>query len=591
MKIQRLRAPKSLAVFTFAFLLAAVFTASARPVPQNLVNGLDKIVENQLLNDGTIFPPVTPQTSAEQYLADVARDAAAFTKLAITDVKTGNYVVDIMPDGTVPAATLKTSLLAAFPTLAVKAVNTDYATHGVIEAAMALGDARGIAKFAGVGSVVLQLKPVHNVGLVTSQGINQHRVNRINTLYNTLSKSNYDGTGMSIGVMSDSFNSQPSEEGGTTTAQADVASGDLPGTGNTTNSQPVVVLQDYNPTPGATNEGRAMCQVVADMAPKARIAFASADLGELTFANNIRALGGLTGFTFPDATQQGFKGDVVCDDVSYLDEPIFQDGIVAQGVNDVVKAGVTYCSSAANNWGTDGYAATFRPVPNGTGLTAATNSALKGTNLNLTGVDPALYAGGFHNFNPGGLDVAQLFNTASDPQGAVFGWNDPYDSSAPKLGALIFGPATGDSTLASPSMDFKVTFAANSEYIVTEMATPATPADNFDAIVDIIDPTGKTVISQDTGTDETVDFFAPAAGQYTIHVHPYATPAPAGGVKRSHHGAVHGQGERRQPHQRHHAGLQPPVLRPHRQVPPGRRVQQLRQQPTLRVVRARFQRQ
>jgi hypothetical protein len=34
---------------------------------------------------------------------------------------------------------------------------------------------------------------------------------------------------------------------------------------NITNSQPVVVLQDYDPTPGATNEGPAMCQIVYDI--------------------------------------------------------------------------------------------------------------------------------------------------------------------------------------------------------------------------------------------------------------------------------------------------------------------------------------
>ena len=210
---------------------------------------------------------------------------------------------------------------------------------------------------------------------VTAQSVNQHRVNRINSFYNSGVSLNWDGTGMSIGVMSDSFDSQPSEEGGSTNAATDVATQDLPGTGNTTNSQPVVVLQDYNPTPGATNEGRAMCQIVYDMAPKARLGFATADVGELGFANNIRALGGLPGFTYPDAIQQGFKGDVVCDDVSYLDEPMFQDGIIAQGVNDVVAAGVTYCSSAANNWAVDGYESVYRPVPNGSGLTATTNTA------------------------------------------------------------------------------------------------------------------------------------------------------------------------------------------------------------------------
>src|SRR5947209_1003380 len=121
-----------------------------------------------------------------------------------------------------------------------------------------------------------------------------------------------------------------------------------------------------------------MCQIVADMAPRARIGFATADLGEVSFANNIRALAGLPGFTYAPNIQQGFKGDVVCDDVSYLDEPMFQDGIIAQGAIDAVNAGVTYCSSAANNWGTDGYASVFRPVPNGDGVTAPGNPALAG---------------------------------------------------------------------------------------------------------------------------------------------------------------------------------------------------------------------
>jgi hypothetical protein len=59
--------------------------------------------------------------------------------------------------------------------------------------------------------------------------------------------------------------------------------------------------------------------------------------------------------TYDPSIQQGFAGDVF-DDVSYIDERMFQDGIVAQDVIDVVNADITYCSSAANNWGTDRYA-------------------------------------------------------------------------------------------------------------------------------------------------------------------------------------------------------------------------------------------
>jgi hypothetical protein len=541
--------------------MAALTSVDGTPIPQNLGNGLNKIVENQLLQQGSVGVPAPNQLSAAStkatskkqaksivqinasyaisYKASVAKEAGTYVDRAIMQIGTSKYLVDIMPDGHGTVDALQTALQARFPALEVKHVDKKYAGHGVIEGYISVTDAPAIAKFNGVRSVVLQLRPMHSVGLVTSQGINQHRVNRVNNLYNSSSVANYDGTGISIGVMSDSFNSQPSAEGGFTTAQADLVTGDLPGgTGVAPgganlnpNTQPVVVLQDFNPTPGATNEGRGMCQIVADMAPMARIGFATADTGEVGFANNIRALGGLPGFTYPDATQQGFKGDVVCDDVSYLDEPMFQDGIVAQGVIDVVNAGVSYCSSAANNWGTDGYDSDFRAVPNGNGLTAATNIALAGTNIDLTGVDPSLYAGGFHNFNPnpGQLDVAQLFNESSDPQAAVFQWNDPYDTSTPTLGPIILGPTTGDSEPTSPDPSYTVNFTASQEYVITEHATMTLPADNYDAVVEVKDPAGHTIVLQDTGVDETVTLFAPVTGTYTIIFHAFATASPVGG--------------------------------------------------------------
>jgi hypothetical protein len=545
-------------------LCLAALPSLAKPVPDNLGNGLNKIVENDLLQQGTIMPPAQPNTASQtasgkartptrqttsiapvqttadyvaSYKAQIAKEAAAFSKLAIVDQATGKYLVDIMPDGSVSAAALQTALQAAFPAIDIRHTDANYAGHGVLEGYITLADAPDIAKFKGVRSVILGLKPIHNVGAVTSQGINQHRINRINKMYNPNTPLMIDGTGMQIGVMSDSFNSQPSAEGGFTTAQADVGTGDLPGTpasapsspvNTNPNTQPVVVLEDYNPTPGATNEGRGMCQIVADIAPMARIGFATADTGEVGFANNIRALAGLTNFTKDPSVQQGFKGDVVCDDVSYLDEPMFQDGIIAQGVNDVVEAGVTYCSSAANNWGTDGYSSVYRPV---TG--AAATAAISAAGLNFTGVDPALYAGGFHNFNPnaGQPDIAQLFNESSDPQAAVFQWNDPYDTTIPTLGSSIYGPVTGDSEpapLGQPETTYTIPtqLIAGHAYVVVEKATPQDPTENFDAIVAVIDPNNNTILDQDTGVDETVVFFAPVTGTYKVRVHPFATTPP-----------------------------------------------------------------
>ena len=541
--------PRFLLCLSMAFAASSVL---ARPVPQNLANGLDKLVENNLIQKGVITaaPAVAKapasgkkdgtKTSAlgnvqafDAYKARVAKEANKFAREALTDKTTGAYLVDIMPNGRVPMTALQTALQSKFPLMRITATDPNYIGHGVLEGYVQLDDVPAIAKAEGVGSVILQLRPVNRVGATTEHGVHYHRVNRINTLYNAAAAHNYDGTGISIGVMSDSYDSafvNPGTIVSFTRAATDVATGDLPGTGNTVNSQPVVVLQDASPADLPTDEGRAMCQIVHDIAPKARIGFATAHGGEVNFANNIRALGGLPGYTYPAGTQQGFVGDIVCDDVIYADEPMFQDGIVAQGVIDVVNAGKTYASSAGNDWGTDGYSSVYRPVPNGTGDTAAAgNTALQGTNINLATVpqdQKALYAGGFHNFNPNGKDVAQTINTANDASFFIFQWNDPYDTSAPNLIEPPIFEGNGSSTAGSEQNYGPFNFQAGQLYVITVTSTPSLPTDNFDAIVKITDSNGKVWVDQDTGTDEVVFFFAPATGNYTVTVHPFAQQEP-----------------------------------------------------------------
>jgi hypothetical protein len=140
-----------------------------------------------------------------------------------------------------------------------------------------------------------------------------------------------DGSGVKVGVLSDSYDTAAAE---TTHAPDDVASGDLPGPGNPCGrTAPVQVLAD---SPDQTDEGRAMLQLVHDLAPGADLSFATARGGELLFADRIRALAAA-------------GADVIVDDILYFQEPMFQDGPVAVAVNDVTAAGVTYFSSAANN--------------------------------------------------------------------------------------------------------------------------------------------------------------------------------------------------------------------------------------------------
>lgn len=141
------------------------------------------------------------------------------------------------------------------------------------------------------------------------------------------------GKGVTVGVLSDSYNRLGGS--GATTATQDVAAGDLPGTTNPCgNTTPVNVLDDS--FVGGEDEGRGMLQVVHDLAPDANLSFATAFTSETGFADNIRAL-------------KNAGAGVIVDDVTYFDEPFYQDGPVANAVNDVTAAGVDYYSSAANN--------------------------------------------------------------------------------------------------------------------------------------------------------------------------------------------------------------------------------------------------
>jgi hypothetical protein len=153
-----------------------------------------------------------------------------------------------------------------------------------------------------------------NVGLVTSQSGQAMRSDVARVTFGV------DGTGVTVGVLSDSFNCLDG-------AAADVASDDL---------SPVTVLQELPNCSGGTDEGRAMLQLVHDVAPGASLAFATGFTGQAGFASNILAL-------------QAAGVSVIVDDVTNFFEPMFQDGIIAQAVNTVKRAGVPYFSSAANN--------------------------------------------------------------------------------------------------------------------------------------------------------------------------------------------------------------------------------------------------
>ncbi|MGN6695908.1 MAG: S8 family serine peptidase, partial [Aquihabitans sp.] len=158
-------------------------------------------------------------------------------------------------------------------------------------------------------------------GTTVSQGSAQMKVPSTRATYDV------DGTGVKIGIISTSFGADRSA------AAAQVRAGELPGTGNPCgHTTPVQIVADTAP---GSDEGRAMAQIVHDLAPGAKLLFADAGASQIEMANHVRAL--------RDAGAQ-----VIVDDIGYFDSTMYQDGYLAAAVDEVVADGVTYLSAAGN---------------------------------------------------------------------------------------------------------------------------------------------------------------------------------------------------------------------------------------------------
>jgi hypothetical protein len=139
-------------------------------------------------------------------------------------------------------------------------------------------------------------------------------------------KYSVNGSGILSGVLSDSFDCYDG-------ATSDILSKDLLSRNN------LPFLDDLNMNEclfyKAADEGRAMMQLIHDVAPGARLAFRTTERGETSFATGILLLAAA-------------GCDVIVNEVIILNEPMFQDGIISLAVDTAVSKGVAYFSSAGN---------------------------------------------------------------------------------------------------------------------------------------------------------------------------------------------------------------------------------------------------
>ncbi|WP_443732123.1 S8 family serine peptidase [Solirubrobacter phytolaccae] len=241
---------------------------------------------------------------------------------------------------------------AAVPASALRTVATWGAVERIEPAAQAMT--------ARIGGRTLskeeraEITAAARAAVVTSEGVRAHAAD---TARET---TKVTGIGTKLCALSDGVDSLAASQ----------AAGELPA---------VDVLPDQA---GSGDEGTAMLEILHDMAPGAELGFASAFISDASFADNIRALRSEAGC------------DVIVDDVLYFNESPFEDGPIAQAVNDVTADGALYFSSAGNEGNVlDGTSGNYEGDFRGSGQTVGK------------------FAGEAHDFDPG--EPVQVFEPIS----------------------------------------------------------------------------------------------------------------------------------------------------------------------------------
>lgn len=110
----------------------------------------------------------------------------------------------------------------------------------------------------------------------------------------------------------------------------------------------------------------------------------------------------------------------MADDVTYFDEPYFQDGIVAQAINTVAAAGAAYFTAAGNN-----------------SNLSYENAAPSFATLSTSGAQAHEY---LLNFDASGQTTTNALSVSVPPMqpgelvAVVVEWDQPYVTGAPASG-------------------------------------------------------------------------------------------------------------------------------------------------------------
>ena len=209
----------------------------------------------------------------------------------------------------------------------------------LVTARVTAGELAALSGMPAVRQVREVDRPVVASGTTTTAGDTVLRTNLLRTQYGIT------GSGVRIGVISDGVESL---------AQAR-ATGDVPST--------VHVLSNEQ----GGDEGTAMLEIVHDIAPNASLVFHDCGWNVLEFNQAIDAL-----------VNDGCR--IIVDDIGWIDEPFFEDGVVAAHAAEVASSrGVVYISAAGNDAGLH-YQGLFRDDGSGRGWHNFSNGTIPSRN-------------------------------------------------------------------------------------------------------------------------------------------------------------------------------------------------------------------
>ncbi len=348
------------------------------------------------------------------------------------------------------------------------------------------------------------------------------------------------GAGITVGVISDSYDCYPvyadngvpaagptgyANNGFNTTAAGDTQTGDLPASVNVIEDATCMNYGAPLQLPFG-DEGRAMMQIIHDVAPGAGLGFYTAENSEADFASGIGKLAA-------PVASGGAGAKIIVDDVGYFNEPFFQDGLVAQAINAVVASGVAYFSSAGNN-GTLAYDNT---APNFAALSSSPpNSGEHLLNFNQQ-------VGGAVSTS---LPVTIPSMIPGEFVAIVVEWDQPYVTGAPQSGGstsridVCITGATGNDIIANgnltPSACSGASALGKDPVQVMIIDNPANAAGNSQketlniqvGLLSGTTPGRIKVVVEDDGLGSQITSFATNSG--TLQGHPSAVGAAAVGA-------------------------------------------------------------